>query len=597
MPSRRVFIFSLIVLIKAMPLEAGSRALDLEPIIVSKSASHLINSYSQKEAQIQNFSFGSGIGSLDNLPIDLESRSPKGAIQTDFSLRASSPQGVLMLVDGERVNDPQTAHHNSDIPLTAQDIEKVEVIPGVSSALFGPDAIGGAVNLIVKKPKEKKRVLTMGYGEHYTGLEAFSITDRINDLGLRVSVENNQSSGFHDDTDFKKFTAGFFSCLDLPDGDYKLNFSYQQKEFGAFDFYTPGSNYPSKEWTRTLLLDTGFILEGEGIILKPNFLWRRHYDKFVLDKTGIRSLYLNHHRTDMLVPNIYLNKDFGLLGKAGIGLEYGEDKIKSTNLGKHIRAHESVYTDLNKEFNERLSLGISFRQDDYEGFDPALSGSSTLKYNLNEKDSLSAGFSRSIRVPSFTELYYSDPTTLGDPNLSEERSLTWQTGYARKEEKLSYGAVLFFRQEDDLIDWVKHSSAQAKWQVENVGRAGVPGIEAHCDYRINGNMDLDSYYTYIDKHIDDDGLLYKYGPNYIKHLFNSMFTLKLPFGTQGIGVTYKKKPGRRGWPLFNTRFSYNLKKNCEFYLEITNLLDIKYEEIEGIPQPGRWTQAGVKIEW
>jgi len=570
---------------------------DLEPIIVTKAKTHLLTSYSQDENDLRNSPLDSPIEALSLLPLDLQSRSPKGAIQTDFSLRGSTFQGVLMLMDGQRINDPQTGHHNADIPLTKEDIRRIEVIPGVGSSLFGSDAIGGAVNIILEKPKEKKRVLELKGGQYETWSGLFSISDKIEDLGMRFSIENQESDGFREDTDFKKFTTTFNSSLDIPDGEFNINWGYQEKEFGAYDFYTPGLGYLSKEWTKTYLLNTGLNLDKEGLIIKPNFLWRRHYDKFMLDKTQIRSRSLNHHRTDVYTPNIYLQKEIGILGRLGLGLEYGEERINSTNLGKRNRKHKSIFTDDSKELGERLSLGFSFRADDFDSFDEVYAGSTSLRYKVSKESSLRLGLSRSTRIPSFTELYYSDSTTLGDAGLSEEKSWSYETGYDYKKEGLSWGTTLFYRREEDCIDWIRRTPGQARWQVENITEAQVAGIENYLKLKLNEYVTLDSNYSYINKRIDDRGYLYKYGPNYIKHLINNTLIFNLPFGIQTIGLTHKKKPSRRGWFLLNTRLSYNLKRNSQVFLEASNLLNVEYQEIEGIPQPGRWIEAGLRLEW
>ncbi|MFH0913405.1 MAG: TonB-dependent receptor [Candidatus Omnitrophota bacterium] len=578
-------------------LEGNGLFLDLEPIVITKTKTHLLHPYLLEDDTLDNLPSDSPIEGLSFLPLDLQSRSLKGGVQTDFSLRGSTFQGVLMLMDGQRINDPQTGHHNADIPLTKEDIRRIEVIPGVGSSLFGSDAIGGAVNIILEKPKEKKRVLEFKAGQYGTWSGLFSISDKIEDLGMRFSIENQESDGFREDTDFKKFTTTFNSSLDIPDGEFNINLGYQDKEFGAYDFYTPGLGYLSKEWTETYLLNTGLNLDKEGLIIKPNFLWRRHYDKFMLDKTQIRSRSLNHHRTDVYTPNIYLQKEIGILGRLGLGAEYGEERINSTNLGKRNRKHTSIFTDDSKELGERLSLGFSFRADDFDSFNEVYAGSASLRYKISKESSLRFGLSQSTRIPSFTELYYSDSTTLGDAGLSEEKAWSYETGYDYKKEGLSWGTTLFYRQEEDSIDWIKRTPGQARWQVENITAAQVAGVENYLKLKINDFITADSNYTYINKRIDDQGYLYKYGPNYIKHLVNTAFIFKLPFGTQTLGFTYKKKPIRRGWLILNTRLSHNLPKNSQIFLEISNLLNVEYQEIEGIPQPGRWIEAGLRVEW
>jgi len=587
------FIFTLIL----SYFHLGFCDVDLERIVITRQGAHLLPSYSLESDDLENFPSDSPLETLSYLPLDLQSRSPKGSIQTDFSLRGSTFQGVLMLMDGQRINDPQTAHYNSDIPLTEEDIKRIEVIPGVSSSVFGPDAIGGAVNIILKKPQSKKMVLKLKGGQYQTASGLFSISDKIDNLGIRLSLENQESKGFYYDTDFKKFISSLNFSLDIPDGDFNTSLGYQEKEFGAYDFYTPGLGYPSKEWTKTYLLNTGFNLDKEGLIIKPNFLWRRHYDKFMLDKTQGRSTYLNHHRTDIYTPNIYLQKEIGILGRVGSGIEYGEEKINSTNLGKHNRKHKSIFMDESKDLNDKLSLGLSFRTDDFDSFEQAHTGSTNLRYRVSEKNSIHLGISRSMRIPSFTELYYSDPTTLGNASLSAEKSLNYQTGYNYKKEKLSAGFTFFFRQEEDFIDWIKRTPAQAKWQVENITKAEVSGIENYFRLKINPILTLDSNYTFINKRINDRGYIYKYGPNYTKHLINNIFSFNLPFGIQAVELTYKKKPSRRGWFLLNPRLSYNLNKISQLFVEISNLLNVEYQEIEGIPQPKRWVEGGLRLEW
>lgn len=585
---------SIIFLLFGFAFAGEDSSVVLEPIVISNGRAHLLNAYPLGYTDFARLPITSPIEGLSYAFLDLQSRMLKSAIQTDFSLRGSTYQGVLFLLDGQRINDPQTGHFNSEIPFTKEDIEQIDVMPGASSSVFGPDAIGGAVDVRIKKPASRKFAFEAKAGSHKTAGGLFSITEKINNLGLRLSLERDESAGFSYDTDFKKFVSDIASTLDIGAGEAFANFGYMENEFGAFDFYTPGSNYPSKEWTKTYLLNTGVNAEGFGFKIKPNFLWRRHFDKFMLDKTQIRTRYLNHHRTDMWTPNIYIQKEFGLLGKLGAGAEYGVEKINSTNLGKHNRDHKSLFVDDTKYLNSGLCLGASFRFDDYDSFGQVYTGSLNLKYNLYKGNSLIFGVSRNMRVPSFTELYYNDPTTLGNIDLSDEESVNYQLGYEYTAGKLSLEETLFSRQEKDMIDWVKNG---LKFQAENITRDSIYGVESKVKYRFCDYLDLGCNYTYINKRTDDKGYIYKYGQNYLKHMANALLSLKLPFGAQTLGLTYKKKPVRKGWCLLDTRLSYHIDKHSRIFFNVTNLLNAEYQEIEGIPQPGRWLEGGMRFEW
>ncbi|MDD5519010.1 MAG: TonB-dependent receptor, partial [Candidatus Omnitrophica bacterium] len=417
---------------------------------------------------------------------------------------------------------------------------------------------------------------------------------KIRDLGVRLSVENAQSGGFHEDTDYKKFTASLVSSLGLPLGSLDLNIGYQKKDFGAYDFYTPGLGYSSKEWTRTYLLDTGLNLDKEGLVIKPNFIWRRHFDKFALDKNQPIS---NSHRNDTYTPSIYFQKDILHMGKAGFGLEYGNERITSTSIGRHTREHRSIFIDDTLALAPQIYSDLSFRLDDYAGFNNVYTGAIALRYEINPSNFLHCAVSRNMRVPSFTELYYGyDGVTKGNPDLSAEKSLNYEIGYEMKKEKLFSGLTVFLRREDDFIDWVRTDTSQP-WQSQNIPGADVFGIEAKFEWEINRITSVNSNYTYINKSADKAGYLFKYGPNYSRHLWNSEFKFKLPFGFQSVGFTYKQKPGRSGWFLLNVRANFNLNKNMSLFLSGTNLLNVGYQEIEGIPQPGRWIDSGFKLEW
>ncbi len=566
---------------------------ELDTLVITRQKSFLLNSYTGKRNEISAFNFQSSLEGLSCLPVDLQSRSLGAAIQSDFSLRGSTYSQVLILLNGHRINDPQTAHHNSDLPFTKEDVEKIEVIPGAGSSLFGSDAIGGALNFILKDAADKKTLWEFAAGSQRNGYGIFSFSDRLGDLGFRFSVEDARSRGFRDATDYQKFTSSLSSLWEFPWGDWKNDFGYQEKEFGAYDFYTPGRGYPSREWTRTYLLNSGLSLKSQDLSIKPNFLWRRHYDRFALDE---RLANYNDHRTDIFTPGVYLQKEAGRLGKLGLGFEASHEQITSTSLGQHTRQQQSLYLDDLLTPQEFWDLSFSLRIDNFSDYNPAYTGSLAARFRLNHQLDFNCGISRSLRVPSFTELYYNDVTTAGNPSLSPERAWNYQAGLESKPGDFSWGLVFFFRQEEQMIDWVRQNPAQ-KWQARNFTEDKVFGVEYSLGKKINRLLNLDAHYTYTDKAIDNQGYLYKYGPNYARHLVNAVLSWDLSLGRQEIALNYKKRPGRAGWFILNAGLSYNLNKNSKIFLSSTNILNVEYQDIAGIPQSGRYIQAGLRLSW
>lgn len=587
------FLVVIFLLLPQQTFSSEDRPLDLETLVIAKKRQFLLNTYSISPNQSKVFNYETDLENLMYLPVDLQSRSLRSAVQTDFSLRGSSFSQVLILLNGSRINDPQTAHHNADIPFTKEDIESIDVIPHASSSLFGPDAIGGAINFKLKEAGAKEMILESALGSMRNGYGLISVSDKFRDLGFRVSIEDAQSAGFRYDTDFKKFTTSFSASLALAAGSWDTNFGYQEKEFGAYDFYTPGLGYPSWEKTRTYLAASALTLKDDGFLIKPSFLWRRHFDKFALIRTAAS---FNDHRTDSYTPGLYLQKEATVLGNLGLGLEWNQERITSTNLGRHNRDRSSIFLDDSFKAAPWLDLGFSLRMDDFSDFDRVYTGSASAKFRLTDKTALSLGVSRNMRIPSFTELYYSDQTTVGNNDLAPEKAWNYQAGIEYKQGSFSSAFVLFLRHERQMIDWVRPDSGQ-KWQARNFTRDNVFGAEYSIHKEINSLLSLDANYTYTDKIIDNQGFLYKYGANYARHLVNTVFNFDLPFGRQEVGFSYKQRPQRRGWLLVNVGFNYEFNKKLKIFLNSTNILNVEYQDIAGVPQPGRYAEAGLRVEW
>jgi len=275
--------------VKLKPIILNITKTPMEYSKVSRGVSVLDKEYIQSsgEKTVEGLLKSAGL-------IEIRQRGPYG-VQADLSIRGSTYSQNLLLVNGIRVNDPQTAHHNFNLGFTLSDIERIEVMPGHGSTLHGADAFGGTINIVTKKPEKRKISLDNSYGSNETISSLVSFSDRWEDYGGRFSFENKESNGYRYDTDFKirNFSSNVTAEWD-ENTKADLLLTYQEKEFGANDYY---SSLPSKEWTESIfsVLDLKF---GEDFILEPKVYFRRHYDKFVLDVTRL-TYYRNDHMTDV----------------------------------------------------------------------------------------------------------------------------------------------------------------------------------------------------------------------------------------------------------------------------------------------------------
>ena len=317
-------------LLHTIPLFA-SQPYSLEKIIISKPL-ELEERYVVDSKYLENSPIKSIPEAIGLLRIDTQSRSLNYGVQTDFSHRALNFEGLSILLNGLPINDPQTGHHNSDIPLTLEDIQSLKL-----------DPLAATVDIASRIPRESKNIFEISRGEHRTGSGRLSISEKKENLGLRFSLERAESDGFRYGTDFKTLIASLLSGIEFSQEESGfLLLGYGEKEFGAYDFYTPNKDYPSKEWTKTFIFNAGLNLQAQSYSLRSGFLWRRHFDKFMLDRTQIKSDYLNHHRTDAYRGSLSLALPESFFDFLCLNAKFEEERINSTNLGKHSRGNYNI---------------------------------------------------------------------------------------------------------------------------------------------------------------------------------------------------------------------------------------------------------------
>lgn len=571
---------------------------ELEPIVV-KHASYAsreeVLTSVLEEDEIEKIAANTPEDILNYLSVDVQTRGFYG-VKSDISLNASTFQQVLILVNGVPVNDPQTAHHNLDLFFNKDDIERIEIIPASRSSVYGPNGIGGAINFVLKKPQGKKGKVSVAGGNNNLFEGKLDLTYGPQDFTNRLSIDHAQSDGCRYDTDFRTSTFFHSSAIEKDKASLFVDVGYNEKEFGAYDFYTPGRNYPSKEWTNTGFFDVRGLLKGDRFTFAPRFDFRQHHDKFMLDVTQ-PDLYLNHHRTDMFLAGGRF--EFPCKGfQLSAGADYGEDRITSNNLGKHDRQHWDAYVDSLWRFSDCLNAQVALRVDDYSTFQEELTGSVLLKYLFHDASDIYATFGRSVRIPTFTELYYSDPTTGSDPDLKPEQALNFECGWNKKIfDGLDGSLSIFVRHEHDTIDFIKNAPSDPKFIATNISEATTCGLNLFTRWWTTDKLSLDLRYFFANKRTKDDGKIYKYGINYTKHMLDFGIDLGLPIGHNRMDVVMKKKPDRRAWVLVNDRFTFDVNKSFELFFEVYNLANVEYQEIEGIPESGRQFKCGVQFQW
>jgi outer membrane cobalamin receptor len=517
---------------------------------------------------------------------DIRSRAPFG-MQSDLSLRGSAFSQVLVLVDGLRMNDSQTGHHNADIPVPLQDIDRIEVLLGPGSSIYGADALGGIINIITSRQAEPVRA-SVSAGQHGLLDGSFAMSFEKGKVEQSISASGNRASGFVYDRDFRSVSVSSRTRFGER---FSVFVSHINKEFGANGFYGPS---PSKEWTNQTLLSVDHTYRSrKGTVAGAQIYYRTHGDRFLYD---IRSpgLFESNHRTHAVGLVAKARYRLGDFGSATIGGEAGRDWIQSDNLGHHAYVRTSLFGEMEWTIGKSAVVYPGFRFDYYSTFrsavNPSLSGSWWVAPRVRLRSSIGHAF----RVPTFTELYYRDPNNQASSSLNPESSWSAEMGADFIPAKDWLGTATFFgRREREVIDWIRQSP-QEKWRTANIGKLNSRGFEISLQRSLDSRMQVTARYSRVS--MDPGQILFssKYVLDYARDSWSASASASLPLALAARQTIFYKRraDGRHYWVLDSSiehRFGRIIAA-----LECRNLLDSRYQEISGVDMPGRWLMLNLR---
>jgi iron complex outermembrane receptor protein len=520
--------------------------------------------------------------------LDLRQRAP-GGVQADLSIRGGSFGQSLILLDGLRLNDPQTGHHNLDLPIPVEAVSRVEVLKGSGSTLYGSDAMGGVVNLVTRSPEASEFRLRTAAGNFGFNQQRVSLSTARGRWAQRLGASRDFSSGFVPNRDYRDLSLVSSTDLRTALGSTSVLLGHDDRPFGADRFY---GDFPSWEHTRTWFAS---LRQALGQQTDAVFGYRRHTDLFVLERDH-PDVFTNRHASESYQAAVRGRRGPGQNTRLHYGLEGFHDSIASTNLGRHSRSTGAAYLAADLRALGRFSLSAGLREQVYGTFRSELSPSFAAGVWLNTRLKLKGSASRAFRLPSYTELYYHDPATAGSPGLRPERAWSYDTGLEWDSGgRLGGDVTLFHRGETDGIDYVRHSVTDI-WRAVNIQRLRFTGAEASLAARIRRTHRLDFRYAAlrVSGHAPG-GLMSRYVFDYPPHSGTISWEASLPGELLGRvragGVSRVDRSPYAVVDLYLARAGRYLRP----FLHLTNLTNSSYEEVKGVPMPGRGISGGV--EW
>ena len=409
--------------------------------------------------------------------VDVLSRSPA---QSDLSIRGASFEQVVVLVNGIRMSHPQTGHFDLDLVVPLEAVERVEVLRGAASALYGADAMGGVVNVVTRRGKEPVTGSIQGGSWNTVRVSAHGGVDETG-LSLNAGGEGSRSDGHREGTDYETTLLHLSASHPAGKGRVSGELGASRRDFGAQDFY---ASYPSFEKTRHYTASLGWRSAAAGAYSwETQFSARRHDDDFVLVRDD-PTLYRNEHATSQAGGTL-LGRYRGWRGvNVAVGSELFWENLRSSNLGIRMERRGAVFGEALFGGLGTAVVSVGARADWRQGFgvflSPSLSGSVNALPGVRVRGALG----RSFRAPTWTERYYRDPVNVGQPYLLPERAWSAEAGTdAIYGPRFRASATVFLRRATSLIDWARPLTGDDAdpWEARNVADATFKGVEVDAE--------------------------------------------------------------------------------------------------------------------
>jgi len=532
--------------------------------------------------------------------VDIRRRGTSGS-QADLYIRGGGFDQTLLLIDGIKMDDSQTGHHTMNAALPIEVIERIEIIKGPAARVFGQNAFTGAINIVTKKKLSNTLSANIETGSFGQLNGSVTVGEEFENSSIIAHVGVLTSDGYRTNSDYENknyLLKGIFNKKKQP---IEVIATFFDKKFGAQNFYTPDSwGFNEYEETQNSLLGASTTFRTEKFKITPRVYWRRGQDIFLL-KRDDPSFYRNLHTTNKVgvETNASYTSNYGI---TGFGIDVSSVSISSNNLGKRNRTMANLFLEHRFKFADGqidVTPGVAvtyFSDFKFHAF-PGLDLGIQLSDNLKAYGNLGITY----RIPTYTDLYYSDNTTDGNPNLKPEEAFAQEIGLKYNSGRFTTSVAMFNRDATNLIDYIRQNSTDSKYTASNITKVNTKGFELNTDYRfkINEfNQTLSFGYNFLnDDILDQNKELSRYSLNTLKHQFITRFTSKL-FKNVRQNIIYKHAERAIGtsYNVWDASIIVDFNKFV-FTVTANNIFDAAYIESGFVPMPSSSVLFGLRYSF
>ncbi len=544
--------------------------------------------------------------------IDVRERGGKG-IQTDLSIRGGSFDQTMVLLNGINFTDARTGHQTHSLPVDLESVSSIDLVEGIS----GVGAYAGAINFRTTplEPTYGRVELSAGeYGYAYAHLSGAYTRDK---LSLYGATSLRRSDGYAYNADFENWNGFVRATYDDPRvGLFDAQVGYQKRAFGSNGFYSL-SNPDQFETTETFLGSVRWVKAlGERFRLNSSVSYRKNFDDYEWIKGS--PVGNNLHNTDNLAAEFYLDHKWGSAGVTTLGGDLSYNHIWSTNMGIEApkpngdythaaeRAVANLYLRHTKRWAQVSLSGAAGVASSPYGVSPIWSLSA--RYRPLEEVVLEAGVNESMRLPTFTDLYYSNATRIADDDLLPESAITYRFSSSYTRGLFSTSAQLYLRQGRNIIDWAQSAEERAEnpdiYYSRQLTSLSTLGAELSAVYTPKTFVEqIALSYGYITQDKDSGDQISLYAQNYINNKAALSVVLNLGFNfSLALTTSYFDRQGNYSnaqgevvaytpYALVDGRLTWQ-RNSLRIYLDATNLTSTEYFDYGGLLMPKSWVIAG-----
>ena len=518
--------------------------------------------------------------------IDIRRRGTNGT-QADLYIRGGSFDQTLLLVDGIKVDDAQTGHHTMNLALPIEVIKRIEIIKGPAARIFGQNAFNGAINIITKDVPDTDVSLHV-QGGSYNQFNA-DVTAGINldESSHIIHYSKNTSEGYRFNTDFDNQNFVLKSTFNKKNLPIAMLISLSDRNFGANGFYASPTAINQYEETMASLIGFSTVIKKGNFTWKPRVYWRRNEDEYVFVRNN-PSIYRNLHISNKIAAE--LNGSYtSNIGITGFGIETAKVYLSSNNLGDNNRFVSTLFLEHRLElFDNKMDITPGVAVTYFSDFKFFAFPGIDIGYQVLDNLRVYGNLGYTYRVPTFTDMNYKSPTTIGNPELEPEKAFSQEIGLKWNTAGFNASVAVFNRDSNRLIDYVKMQNTDP-WQPQNIQDVTTKGFETQLDYTfaINSfNQKLQLGYSFIEDHVKQSSYNFsQYSVNSMKHqVVGSYYMQFLKNFTNSILYRYAERTNGDSYSVVDLGAAYTLKA-FEFSLFANNIFNAEYTETNFVPMP------------